>query len=167
MGSTRTQQYRKQQKQFSNHKQSLEIWKGKSMAPKKSKLDPELKSKWVAELRSGKYVQGAGRLKKQIEDTEVVCHCCLGVLCEIIEPEGFKLSRDEAGVFSHSFGGKSRQDSYPNQSKMMELGLYPSTFKKLAAMNDGEEPLKKGQLVATKTEKASFEQIADYIEKNL
>lgn len=39
--------------------------------------------KWVAALRSGKYIQGRKRLK-QVSDTSVIEHCCLGVLCEVL-----------------------------------------------------------------------------------
>lgn len=40
------------------------------------KLDPKVKEQWVAELRSGKYKQGKGNLRKGDR------YCCLGVLCE-------------------------------------------------------------------------------------
>lgn len=37
----------------------------------------DIKEKWVAELRSGKYKQGTGYLRRNDE------FCCLGVLCEL------------------------------------------------------------------------------------
>ena len=37
----------------------------------------EIKDKWVAALRSGKYKQGSGQLHNTMNDT----YCCLGVLC--------------------------------------------------------------------------------------
>lgn len=40
-------------------------------------MNPQVKEKWVEALRSGKYVQGVGVLRKQ--DT----YCCLGVLCDL------------------------------------------------------------------------------------
>lgn len=40
-------------------------------------MDAELKTKWIAALRSGKYRQGTGQLFKNSTDE----HCCLGVLC--------------------------------------------------------------------------------------
>lgn len=40
-------------------------------------MKPELKRKWVAALRSGKYKQGTGELFYRDE------YCCLGVLCEV------------------------------------------------------------------------------------
>ena len=51
-------------------------------------IDPDLKAKWVAALRSGDYKQGQHYLKTP-DDT----YCCLGVLCEIAgwptdDPEG-------------------------------------------------------------------------------
>ncbi len=39
--------------------------------------DPEVKAKWIATLRSGKYVQGKEALEMD------GCNCCLGVLCRI------------------------------------------------------------------------------------
>lgn len=138
------------------------------MSPKKSKLDPALKSQWVAELRSGKYKQGKGRLKKKDRyNDDAICHCCLGVLCEILEPEGFKVKETslEYGTFQHSFGGKTYQESYPNQAKLREIGLFPSTYKRLAQLNDGESHVENGKWVSGRTH--SFEEIADYIEENL
>ena len=44
-------------------------------------MDKETKDKWVAGLRSGKYKQGRGMLKRNAVGG--VKHCCLGVLCEI------------------------------------------------------------------------------------
>lgn len=40
-------------------------------------MDKELKTKWVAALRSGEYKQGRNRLKWAGR------YCCLGVLCEV------------------------------------------------------------------------------------
>lgn len=40
-------------------------------------MNPELKAKWVAALRSGKFQQGRGQLRKGDE------YCCLGVLCKV------------------------------------------------------------------------------------
>jgi hypothetical protein len=37
--------------------------------------------KWVDALRSGKYKQGTGFLKRVVDGE--TCHCCLGVACEV------------------------------------------------------------------------------------
>ena len=46
-----------------------------------SKMNPEVKAKWVAALRSGEYKQVEGALKKGIG------FCCLGVLCDLYAKE--------------------------------------------------------------------------------
>ena len=46
-------------------------------------MNPEVKTKWLEALRSGKYKQGTGKLRST-DDT----FCCLGVLCDIAEQEG-------------------------------------------------------------------------------
>ncbi len=40
-------------------------------------MKPEIKQKWVAALRSGKYKQGRGCLRRHDS------YCCLGVLCDL------------------------------------------------------------------------------------
>jgi hypothetical protein len=45
-------------------------------------MDPVVKEKWVAALRSDKYKQGFGRLHKA-DDT----YCALGVLCDVYSKE--------------------------------------------------------------------------------
>jgi len=42
------------------------------------KMNPEVKAKWVAALRSGEYKQGTDHLR-----TNAGCFCCLGVLVDI------------------------------------------------------------------------------------
>jgi hypothetical protein len=41
-------------------------------------MNPEIKAKWIAALRSGKYKQGQDGLKSGDR------FCCLGVLCEVM-----------------------------------------------------------------------------------
>jgi hypothetical protein len=45
------------------------------------KMNPEVKARWVAALRSGEYLQGTSTLR--IGDQ----FCCLGVLCDIYSAE--------------------------------------------------------------------------------
>lgn len=42
------------------------------------RMKPEVKAKWLEDLRSGEYEQGRWTLKHQINNT----YCCLGVLAE-------------------------------------------------------------------------------------
>ena len=63
-------------------------------------MDPELKAKWVAALRSGEYKQGRDVLHNNKSNT----YCCLGVLCRVAEFETDGFSDidvdDSATVFS-------------------------------------------------------------------
>lgn len=45
-------------------------------------LDPELKTKWVEALRSGKYKQGKYWLRSSKDE-----FCCLGVLCDVAQTD--------------------------------------------------------------------------------
>ncbi len=44
-------------------------------------MNAEIKKSWTAALRSGKYRQGQGRLRSELDGQ--LEHCCLGVLCEL------------------------------------------------------------------------------------
>lgn len=48
-------------------------------------MNPEIKQKWLDDLKSGQYKKGTQRLKK--DNGEKALHCCLGVLCEIHRTE--------------------------------------------------------------------------------
>ncbi len=45
-------------------------------------MNADVKTKWVAKLRSGAYKQGKGSLQKNGK------FCCLGVLCDLFKEEG-------------------------------------------------------------------------------
>ena len=47
----------------------------------KTKMNPEVKQKWIDALRSGDYEQGSEKLRG------VNGYCCLGVLCDIYSRE--------------------------------------------------------------------------------
>ncbi len=47
----------------------------------KTKMNPEVKQKWIDALRSGKYDQGSEKLRS------VQGYCCLGVLCDLYSQE--------------------------------------------------------------------------------
>lgn len=47
----------------------------------KTKMNPEVKQKWIDALRSGKYEQGSEKLRT------VTGYCCLGVLCDLYAQE--------------------------------------------------------------------------------
>lgn len=106
-------------------------------------MSPELKEKWVAALRSGKYKQG-----KKVLRTYENTFCCLGVLCDIANPNGW-----EPAPGSWAYQG--------NQHDLIGTDLDYLDRKQscLANMNDGcGEWYNNPQ---------TFEQIATWIEENM
>lgn len=58
-------------------------------------MDATIKAAWVAALRSGEYTQGFGKLVRQDPVTGGLCHCVMGVLCELAV-------KADVGVFLHA-----------------------------------------------------------------
>jgi hypothetical protein len=119
----------------------------------------DLKKKWVAALRSGEYLQGTGQLKNA--DGE---YCCLGVLCEIsggewvydpfdgdLDPEPYKV---------YVGGGFTSNDELFSDGVAEYFGLSTDAQHTLANMNDGRKNGWRG-------DRKNFDEIADWIEKNL
>ncbi len=99
-------------------------------------MDKELAMKWVAALRSGKYVQGKSYLKSDGK------HCCLGVLCEI---EGLPQIDGLVITAFSAPDGKSEYEVYPGKSLTTKSGAFKrfiklkgrsAAFYELTAMND-------------------------------
>ena len=115
------------------------------------KMKPEIKAKWLAALRGGKYKQTAGVLRDERG------MCCLGVLIDVVDPKGWKQDRDNC-IFSYD-----GEDQLPTAAFCKRVGLpapvpkYVSKYgtcttitDKLAEMNDDDGK--------------SFTEIADFIE---
>jgi hypothetical protein len=105
------------------------------------KMDAELKAKWVVTLRKGAYEQG----RSQLRDRANRC-CCLGVLCDIINPDGWELPQNR-----NSWRHRGH-DVYPSDEISKIVGLDSDTVRKLGRMNDAG---------------GSFPEIAAWIEQNL
>lgn len=98
-----------------------------------------LPRRWVEALRSGEYQQGQGRLR------DGDSFCCLGVLCDLIDPNGwdsFRYWHYDGDVFQ----GMPPLDIHNRYHR------YGLDFERLATLNDSGKP---------------FEEIADYIEDNI
>lgn len=108
-------------------------------------MDKTIKAKWIATLRSGNYEQGTGRLR----DIDNRC-CCVGVLCDIIDPAGWK--RQDQG-YSH------RGDGLMSFDVLRKVGIVEEGARKIASMNDGTD-------YRTSNKKHSFPEIADYIDQH-
>lgn len=102
-------------------------------------MNKRIKAKWVKALRSGKYKQARGVLKK---DTRF---CCLGVLTDI--------RSKSTGI---RFSGRPSNPDMPSSSTCGWAGFDLDQATTLAKMNDGE-----GQ------PNRSFKYIANWIEKHL
>jgi hypothetical protein len=120
-----------------------------------SKMNPEIKARWVAALRSGEYTQGTAMLR-----SGTGCHCCLGVLTDLAVKAGVGEwgAEPECGAFY--FGSDSAM--LPEAVSKWAGFYYPARmgneveidgcYDMLAGHNDGGIP---------------FEKIADAIEAQL
>jgi hypothetical protein len=117
-----------------------------SLSPPSERLD--LFERWIAALRSGKYKQGRFNLRSTDDD-----YCCLGVLCDIVNPGGWgpSVAKDR-----YRFGGvdNTLPDHVANGLGMGWGGELPTPVdgtRRLATLND--------------TRVYTFDQIADVIEE--
>ena len=127
-------------------------------------MDSKTKKEWLKALRSGEYKQGDGALRK-----EVACHiaeepdteerfCCLGVLCDLVEPNQWRrLNNEWVNGVSSDDGGMPRKDLLEElglDRNINRSGRKNSTIAEhLAHMNDGGKTFKE---IANWIEKRSF-----------
>jgi len=119
-------------------------------------MDPNVKAKWVAALRSGDYKQGRGHLVQdvwsevapiQVDHTE---YCCLGVLqCLSVSDPDMPYLESAEGV------------DILDPDDAMQVGLQAEEQHLLAAKNDGSH------YQGVFFDPCNFGEIADYIEENL
>jgi hypothetical protein len=104
-----------------------------------------LREKWVKELLSGKYKQGTGRLRRtNNKDPARDTYCCLGVLCDILNPDGWDLYN------CHTL--KSDDAEYLSEEALKLVGMTRQQQGTLYEMNDNGK---------------TFEEIAAWIKENL
>jgi hypothetical protein len=108
-------------------------------------MNPELKQKWVAALRSGDYPQGKQNLQKKGK------FCCLGVLCEI-DPEVTYDLVDESYVF-------------PDGQRMIDI--LPFKYANDVGLGDKFKEYDSRLMEMNDEYGKSFEQIANHIERNI
>lgn len=99
----------------------------------------DVKQRWINALRSGRYKQ-AQRYLRTLSDK----YCCLGVLCDLVQPKGWNKSE-----FSYSHNDCTQIISC---SMCESTGLAFEEAVDLATLNDSSE---------------SFEDIARYIEAEI
>jgi len=101
---------------------------------KEAKMKQELKQKWVAALRSGKYRQGRGHLRVVNLDGSIT-FCCLGVLHMVVEGE---LPPNDFGYLSCSTEEKANI-SRENQLALATLNDDGKTFLEIADVIEQRE----------------------------
>lgn len=124
-------------------------------------MNPEVRAQWVAALRSGKYKQGVGRLKREASgfgpgDGEEFC--CLGVLCDIQPPEVGHWVKIWDGVDYVLNGLPKANYGVSNAAEIPailreKLGIDAEKQSRLISLNDRDH--------------ANFNEIANYIEQEV
>lgn len=123
----------------------------------------EHRKEWVAALRSGKYKQAVGKLKKTDEDG-ALRYCCLGVACDLVGLKGEELENG-LFVFPKSHGSWMTTDSLLPREAMEWLGVDvdgPSVYTEEVGDNGESEY---DELAQLNDNGYSFDQIAALIEE--
>jgi hypothetical protein len=123
------------------------------------KMNPEVKAKWLAALRSGEYEQTTETLKQD------GCFCCLGVLSDLHAKEtGNGEWREEDGVLYYEVDGFAKSDVLPHPvAKWAGLDDESPSVKVNLFSDDGCAMM----LAELNDSGTTFEEIADLIEAQL
>jgi hypothetical protein len=122
-------------------------------------MNSEMKTDWVAALRSGDYAQGQGCLRHQ-KDNQPDVFCCLGVLADLIKTNEEWLIGERGAVYlawgdTAHHNEKNYQNNELPPAMKLRAGIHREDCKKLIRMNDDND------------NGLSFTQIANWIEENL
>jgi hypothetical protein len=109
------------------------------------KMNPAVKAKWVAALRSGDYKKGTGKLRDERD-----CFCALGVLCNIHAQEHPEIAAQQKSKTSYMGGAYSINDHI---RKWAGISARHPVVSRIINMNDGYS--------------MSFRKIANEIEAHL
>ena len=120
-------------------------------------MNKRVKKLWVAALRSGKYRQAKGALKKRNG-----AHCCLGVLCDLYSKEKKDLSFVWEG---DEYYFDNRTDA-PSMSVRKWAGL-DSNDEAVFTSVTGPNGRKLSLIDLNDEQGYTFEQIAEVIERDL
>lgn len=107
-----------------------------------------LKKKWVEALRSKDYAQGMGYLRCAPDDDSPDQFCCLGVLCDVVDPDVWTRVDRVGAPYMHD----GISVSMLNEDTRKRLGLLDKAQIRLIEMNDSGK---------------SFGAIATWIEENV
>jgi hypothetical protein len=117
-------------------------------------MNPEWKAKWLTALRSGKYKQGHGALR--CVNGQEITHCCLGVLGDLMNPNGWLRPKGDWNNGNNVRGFKRQGHTatdYLPADLQDRAGLFHEDQEWLASLNDDNG--------------LTFDEIADRIEQDL
>lgn len=110
------------------------------------KLDPTFKAAWLANLRSGQFIQTRGALHRLERETLVTSgqvvnagHCCLGIAYEAADIIGFCPIRRKSRGGLEVYGpedGTNFYDTFPSELFLEKIGLALPVAEYLAELND-------------------------------
>jgi len=124
-------------------------------------MDKELRDKWVEALRSGKYKQGKAKLAEKNTDGSF-SYCCLGVLCDVAN---LKYIVDKASGTNGIIEAKAYYINDERHRSFAFLPLDPrfqNIWENVMSCDSMEQ-----HLITMNDEGSTFEEIADWIEKNV
>jgi hypothetical protein len=113
-------------------------------------VKPDIKSRWTAALRSGRFKQGTGFLRTNNEK-----YCCLGVLCQLAVEAGVdvKVTTPEFGPKRYTYDGR--------------VGLLPTSVQKWAGLDTGGPRAGVESLTNLNDFGVDFGRIAELIDSHL
>ena len=129
----------------------------------KTKMNPEVKQKWIGALRSGKYEQGSEKLRS------VSGYCCLGVLCDLYAQEHnteweFR-GNEETNLQPQDYWNFDEESEFLPESVMNWAKLFRNPMLRI---EDDDEMFEVNEEVSTLNDEGySFSTIADLIEAQL
>ncbi len=129
----------------------------------KTKMNPEVKQKWIGALRSGKYEQGTEKLRS------VSGYCCLGVLCDLYAQEHnteweFR-GNEETNLQPQDYWYFDKESEFLPESVMNWAKLFRNPMLRI---EDDDEMFEVNEEVSTLNDEGySFSTIADLIEAQM
>lgn len=129
----------------------------------KTKMNPEVKQKWIDALRSGKYEQGSEKLRS------VSGYCCLGVLCDLYAQEHnveweFR-GNEETNLQPQGYWYFDKESEFLPESVMNWAKLFRNPMLRI---EDDDEMFEVNEEVSTLNDEGySFSTIADLIEAQM
>jgi hypothetical protein len=128
------------------------------MSVEAAKMDPALLDKWLAALRSGEYEQTKGALRRDNS------FCCLGVLCDVISPDGWQKNNDKdvgSSSYCYNFDEVNRNSAVIPRTPGVKLGLYELD-------EDAADACRISDMAMDMNDEGkTFPEIADYLESKL